>query len=309
MKNRSITILSFGGGQDSTAILMKLIHDQDFRKQYAPGELWVIMADTGNEHPSTVRHVKFVRDLCAKLGILFFHVTADLGFHGSAPDLLSYWRKTNSVGSKRFPKTCTDRLKIRPIYKFIDAHLGTMIQAKSRKPKAATIEWAQQNGKIRVLIGIAKGEEKRVAGEPEEKWRRESFEYSYPLIDLGMDRSACQKFISSQGYLVPYPSNCILCPFMSEIELLWLIRHDPGSFWTWVEIEQNKLEKNRHLDAVEVQDKKTGKTRIVNKNLGVWGEKTLLQKRVEVEAKFGSMSDADLDEYKFSHGHCVASKY
>ena len=32
--NSKITVLSFGGGQDSTAILYKLIYDEDWKKKY-----------------------------------------------------------------------------------------------------------------------------------------------------------------------------------------------------------------------------------------------------------------------------------
>lgn len=53
-----LTILSFGGGQDSTTILYKLVFDADFKARYAPGDLLVLMADTGNEHPETYSHVK-----------------------------------------------------------------------------------------------------------------------------------------------------------------------------------------------------------------------------------------------------------
>ena len=33
---KELTVLSFGGGQDSTAILYKLLHDHEWIDQYAP---------------------------------------------------------------------------------------------------------------------------------------------------------------------------------------------------------------------------------------------------------------------------------
>jgi hypothetical protein len=45
-----ITILSFGAGQDSTAILYRIVLDPEFRKAYVKGKLVVIMSDTGDEH-------------------------------------------------------------------------------------------------------------------------------------------------------------------------------------------------------------------------------------------------------------------
>jgi hypothetical protein len=291
-----LTVLSFGGGQDSTAILVKLIHDQAFRSHYAPGELIVVMADTGNEHGHTYRHVKGTRDLCKKYGIPFFMITPDLGFHGSAPDLISYWKKTNSIGSKLYVKSCTDRLKLRPLYKFIDDYLAKKMGGIFKGPKAATKAWKEKNGKIKMLIGIARGEESRV-GDPAkipEKYKRECFQFIYPLIECGLDRKDCQDVIAHLGYEVPFPSNCMLCPFMNDVELLWLKRFYPQSLERWIQLEDAKIQNNLHK---------------LDKNYGVWGKKLLPQKVLEVEAKHGHMTNDELQEYKMSHGHCVKSKY
>lgn len=46
--NPKLTILSMRLGQNSTTILLKLIHDKDFRQKYAPNDLLVLFANTGN---------------------------------------------------------------------------------------------------------------------------------------------------------------------------------------------------------------------------------------------------------------------
>ena len=66
-----ITVLSFGGGQDSTAILLKIIYDKDFREKYVKGKLLVLMANTFNEHPKTYIHVAKIKKLCEKNNIFF----------------------------------------------------------------------------------------------------------------------------------------------------------------------------------------------------------------------------------------------
>ena len=147
-----------------------------------------------------------------------------------------------------------------------------------------------------MLIGIAKGEEKRMAdplADPA-KWRRETLSMEYPLVDLGYDRSACQKYIMEAGHKVPIPSNCIICPFMGEVELLWLHRNMPDDYHDWVAIEQAKVDANLHMG---------------DKNLGVWGKKYLPEVLRGAIEKFGHMSNIELDDYKMSHGHCVMSKY
>lgn len=293
-----LTVLSFGAGQDSTTILDKCVYDPSFRKEYAPGDLIVVMADTGNEHDQTYRHVEDMRELCKKHDIPFFLITPDMGHHSKTwPSLQHQWKLNKSVGSKAFMKSCTDKLKIGPIYNFVGSYIHKTYGLDKHGRKQEFIEFARKYGKIDVLIGIAKGEEKRVAGEnkSDPKWRRQSINVRYPLIDLGMDRQECQDYISSLGQLIPIPSNCKMCPWTSLQELLWLYRFDKAAYikWTWFEAA-----KINHWE---------GRT---DKNVGVWGGTVLLPAKLkEAKKLYGHWSDKKLHAYKMSHGHCVMSKY
>lgn len=292
-----LTVLSFGGGQDSTAILYKLVYDAQFRKTYAPGRLLVLMADTRDEHPETVKHVAETEAFCAAHQVEFVLITPSMGYHGGKwQGYREFLRATNTCGSKAFRKTCTDNLKLKPIYRFLEAWLHKNYGVKDRLKKGFYEFVHQGHGKIRVLIGIAKGEESRV-GEPLEKWMRETTVREYPLIDIGMDRQGCQDYIKSVGKSVPPPSNCMLCPFMSEIELLWLYRNYPADYAEWVQLEENKIRRFANEGLAD------------EKNLGVWGRKMLPQKLTEAQARYGHMTTEQLNEYKMSHGHCVKSKY
>ena len=93
---------------------------------------------------------------------------------------------------------------------------------------------------------------------------------------------------------VPLPSNCRLCPFLDEKELLWLYHFDREWYDRWVQIERVKLERFVHLG---------------DKNLGVWGKKTLPEVLKDAKAKYADMTPEALHEHKMSHGHCVASRY
>jgi hypothetical protein len=292
-----LTVLSFGGGQDSTAILYKLAFDTEFRKRYAPGRLLVLMADTRDEHPETNQHVAKIRDFCLTQKIEFYLITPGMGFHGGKwQGYREFLRATNTCGSKAFRKTCTDNLKLKPIYRFLEQWLHKEYSVKNRLKKGFYEFVHQGRGKINVLIGIAKGEESRV-GAPLEKWALETTVRVYPLIDLGLDRQGCQDYIQSVGKPVPPPSNCMLCPFMSEIELLWLYRNYPADYAEWAQLEQNKINRFR---AEGLPDEK---------NLGVWGTKLLPVKLAEAQARYGHMTTEQLNDYKQSHGHCAKSKY
>ena len=287
-----LTILSYGGGQDSTALLYKYVNDPKFRTEFAPGRFLVIMADTGDEHEHTYDHVEFTKRYCKDNKIEFVYLTADMGYHrGDWQNLRGFYRAKNAIGSKAYPKTCTDRLKLRPIYNFLEDWIGREYGYVSGR-KRAFKSFAADHGKVRVLVGIARGEETRVKGKNDEPWKDKALETVYPLIALGMDRQDCQNYARSQALPVPYPSNCILCPFMSEIELLWLFRNLPEDFQDWVELEQNKLDKYSHLE----------------KNYGVWKNRTLPQVLEIAQEKYGNMTDKELNNYKMNHG-CNLSKY
>ena len=291
-----LTVLSFGAGQDSTALLYKYLHDDGFRDQYAPDEFIVIMSNTGDEHPRTYQHIEKIKELCRANSLPFYLINPDMGYHSESwQTLRGFYDLKKCVGSKAFPKTCTDKLKIQPIYKFLEFWISTRFGTSCGRKKGL-YEFTEKHGKIRMMIGIAAGEEGRMADPDKEpmKWKRENIKMVYPLVDLGMDRQACQDYIRSLGLDVPPPSNCMLCPFMSEQELLWLYRFYPEDYADWVRIEQNKIDANVHKG---------------EKNLGVWGKKLLPQVLESAQEKYGHMTNAELEEYKMSHGHCVSSKY
>jgi 3'-phosphoadenosine 5'-phosphosulfate sulfotransferase (PAPS reductase)/FAD synthetase len=294
-----LTVLSLGGGQDSTDLLYRYADDQLFRARFAPRDFLVLMIDTGDEHPHTYRHIGYVREFCAEQRIKFHFVQPQDGCHSEAwHDLRSFYRRTRTCGSKRFPKSCTDNLKIRPFYTFLNRWVARTygfcpLPYGRYRGRAALVTFAGYYGKIRVLIGIAKGEEKRRAAAGPE-WMERAVERRYPLVELGVDRQGCQESIRASGRPIPYPSNCMLCPWMSKIELLWLAEHYPEDFAAWVEIEREKLKANSHM---------------ATRNCTVWGEQPLIQVLADARQEYGHLSPAELDRHKFSHGHCVQSRY
>jgi 3'-phosphoadenosine 5'-phosphosulfate sulfotransferase (PAPS reductase)/FAD synthetase len=294
-----LTVLSFGGGQDSYAILLKLLNDKAYRKKYAPEELIVLMSDTGNEHDETYILVEKAKTLCWDNGVEFELISNKSSYFPNSwkGGLIDFYERGNRVGSKCFPKTCTDNLKIKPIYNFLDRYIYHKYGMTKYGRKQAIKEFAVKYGKIDVLIGIARKEEKRASSNEESihKWMQSSINKVYPLIEEGLDRQGCQDYIVSVGQEVPLPSNCILCPFMSLQELLYLSRVMPKWYKKWVQIEQNKIDANTHVGP--------------DKNMGVWGKDLLPKILIKAKLKYGYMTDEELFEYKMSHGHCVKSKY
>jgi 3'-phosphoadenosine 5'-phosphosulfate sulfotransferase (PAPS reductase)/FAD synthetase len=329
-----LTCLSFGGGQDSWAILLKIIHDPEFKKEYAPNDLVVIMSDTGNEHPYTYKAVREAEKLCKKHDIPFFFLKAGDFYHTPAwPNLKHNMIKNKIVLSAWGKKSCTASLKIAPVNKKLtdymvdlygiplgDETLDLFPEMAKPDPKSASKKaWERYalrfNTKVRVIIGFAKGEEGRalnVLDLPEglAEWQKKHVQYCYPLIEQEWDRQDAQKIILKHyKYLIP-PSNCMLCFFQSDVELVWLERNHPEEFAEWVQIERAKL------------DRFEGEA----KNHGVYEGWTLPEKleyakkntlakatkkwKPELDDKpIGTWTDDELWDYKLSHGHCVKSAY
>lgn len=316
-KGNKLCVLSFGAGQDSTVLLEKYLHDFEFRNEYAPNDFLVVMSDTGDEFDDTYQHVYRTQEKCIKAGVEFVFLTSDMGFHSESWLSLRHFYKTKSTtGSRAFPKTCTDRLKIQPIYRFLEHWLSKRYGVQCNK-KMGFREFAAQHGKIKMMIGISKGEEKRISNPSKstKRWYRDSIEPIYPLIELGMDRSACQEYLHSKNMRV-IPSNCKACPFASLEELEYLRRFHLADLMDWCSIEKAKLEKFKHLNKVIATDSsgksiltKDGKPKFINKNYGVFGVTPLTVKIHEAKLKFADWSDERVKEYRYSHGHCVTTSY
>ncbi len=303
-KYKKVVVLSFGAGQDSTALLYLYLYDLAFREKYIGKDTLfiVIFSDTGNEHPRTMLHVAKTKQLCEQYNIPFFHITPDMGFHNPNWRTLTHqYEKNHTIGMKgKNKKACTFNLKIEPIYRFLSSYLIEKYDLPDinrwAHTKAGLVTFAEQYSQIDMIIGIGAGEEKRIEdAEIKQKWMRLSVNRVFPLVDLGMDRLACQRYIRKVGHVVPPPSNCMLCHFLSPIELLWLYRFYPDDYHYWVKLERQKIKKYRHLGS---------------KNCGVFGGKKLLPEvLLKAIDKHGHMTDDELDHYKMSHGHCVASQY
>lgn len=300
-----LTVLSFGAGQDSTYLLLLYIYCKWFRDLYAPGDFLVIMSDTGCEHPRTYLHVLDVQRLCEKHGVEFVMITPDMGFHPATWQTLEHqYKRNDTIGMKSTrTKACTHNLKIVPIYSFLADWLAkkhdypTSGKGAKYRQKTSIVRFAENYGKVRMIIGIAKGEESRInrADQQPHAYMNLGIDRVFPLVHIGADREACQCGIRGFGHKVPPPSNCMICYWMDEIELLWLFHFHEDKFWDWVKYEQAKLRKHVHL----------GKN-----NHGVFGDpRTLVQVLRQARAKHPHMTPAKLDQWKMSHGHCISSKY
>lgn len=164
-----------------------------------------------------------------------------------------------------------------------------------KKNKASIYDFVWDRGRIRLILGFAKGEEHRTkhGNTYDPIWKQKNVDRHYALMIDGADR---EQTIANNTTNIPHkvwPSNCMICFYMSLQELLWLYRFEPDIFWAWVAMEKNKLVKYAHKE----------------KNFGVYGKFTLEQKLAQAQSLYDHWTDDQLNEYKFSHGHCMKSQY
>lgn len=304
-----LTVVSNGAGQDSATIIFKLGLDSSFRKKYAPNDLIVLFSDTDNEHPHTVDYYyRVLVPFMDKYKIPHFYIKKDMGFHGVTWQGLTFqWEHKNpTIGSVAYPKTCSHNLKLIPQYRYIEQYLKDVYNQSYGRKKGYK-EFTKNYGKINWIIGIAKGEEKRIvdSSEIKEKWKQTSINTVYPLIDIEYTRQSCQNYIKSLNYELPFPSNCMYCPFgIGAFELLWLYKTYPDKFDEWADYEQKKLSANINET---INHGVSGK---LHKNGDRKNQAITLKELVkEYENKYPNVTLDQLNEFKFSHGHCVTSKY
>lgn len=114
-------------------------------------------------------------------------------------------------------RSCTQDFKIDPIRRKVRELAGL---TRKRSPKHPVVEqW----------IGISKDEAHRM------KPAREAWQMNrWPLIELGMKRWDCLRWMESHGYPKPPKSSCIFCPYHSDDQWRALT---PSEFARAVEID------------------------------------------------------------------------
>lgn len=200
-------VLSYGGGVNSTALLLLLT---DKKKPLDA----VIFADTGSELPDTYKYIDEVtKPLCVKYNINFFVVKNFT--HGKTWDSLYEYCWHHRLIPSRMIRWCTKEFKIEAIRRFYEAQ-----------------GWDKEG--IVEYHGIDYGEVHRM--------KQSDVDYitiEYPLIDAKMDRDACKNYIIRHGLPIPTKSGCYFCPFQNIHRWLELKSKYPDLFKKAVELERN----------------------------------------------------------------------
>ena len=207
------SVLSFGGGVNSTALLLGLV-----ARDEAPS--LVLFADTGSELPATYEHVAYMRGWCSQRGIPF-EVATNAG-RGQGASL-----EENCLTRRELPslaygfKGCSTKWKRQPMDRFV------------RDWQPAKNAW-QRGEKVTRYIGIDAGERHRAVLTEDKQ-----YQYQYPLVAWGWDRKDCLAAIAEAGIPQPPKSSCFFCPAMRKREILELQRTHPDLLQRALALEAN----------------------------------------------------------------------
>ena len=211
-----VSVLSFGGGVNSTAMLVLL--DRQGRLPSL-----VLFADTGGERPATYRHVAEMSAWCAQRGVPFVTVTNANEQRGASLEANCLRRKELPSLAYGF-KGCSVKWKRQPMDRYVRDEWAPAKEA-----------WARGE-LVERLVGIDAGETRRASLPPDARYR-----YVYPLREAGIDRDGCVALIRSAGLDVPGKSSCFFCPAMKKAEVAALTTEHPDLFARAVAMEANAV--------------------------------------------------------------------
>jgi len=149
-------------------------------------------------------------------------------------------------------RTCTYMFKIRVIGSF-------EVKRGARRTRPAV------NG-----LGISTDEVHRCRTHSPVPWQV----LEYPLIDRGLDRTACAQIVADAGLPVPGKSSCWFCPFHRHGEWVALRRQRPD-LWAralWLEAELNRRREERGQDEVYLHTSRVPLAQAVEEQPSLFGE-------------------------------------
>lgn len=216
VENATLRVASFGGGLNSTAMLLAAAHGL-IEGPLPDVALHAFLHAEGAEAEEHLRFMASGNVLPYPLEII---EGGDLGERVDKAAVLEsrnvvpFWVRGRDGREAMLTRGCTRDYKIYPQERRIRELLG--YPGRKRVPAGVMVEqW----------IGI--GAEEVFRATPAEKpW----ITNRWPLIELGWNRQACEAFLRENGYPVPKKSRCVFCPYTSDAR--WLaIKAEGGEDW------------------------------------------------------------------------------
>lgn len=195
-----VQTLSFGGGTDSTAVMIGL-RDRGLKPDK------ILFADTGGEQAHVYDHVERMNAWAKKEWGIGIETVVKTNRKQVPMTLEQYCIDSKTLPSLAYGfKSCSLKFKVAPQDKAMNRF------------QLAKDAW-KRGERIIKYIGYEAGEIRRVR-KPESKDGK--YLYQYPLIAWGWYRENCLAVIKKEGLPLPGKSSCFFCPAMKKKEIVAL---------------------------------------------------------------------------------------
>lgn len=211
-----IRVLSLGAGVQSTTLLLMSLEGA------LPKLDCAIFADTGWEPRRVYEHLDRITAAAAGGGVpvlrvskgnLRHDITDPAHRYASIPYFVRNPDGSDGMGRRQ----CTSEYKLTPIRRKVREMLGAPAPDFRRVPRGRVAEqW----------VGFSVDEIGRVS----DKFSVLYMDTRYPLLELGMDRKACERWLRSRGWTSVEKSACIGCPMHGNRQWRDLRDNHPGEW-------------------------------------------------------------------------------
>jgi hypothetical protein len=209
-------IVAFGGGVDSTAMILGLIESK------RPIDL-ILFADTGAERPETYAHIDNFSNWLVQQGHPAITIVKRVRRDGSLESLEQECHRRHSLPSIAYGfKSCSQKHKIAPQDKYLN-HWAPAKEVWKKRQKCVK------------YIGYDANESHRAANAA--KRDDPKYTYEYPLIEWDWDRQDCLAVMERYGFKNIGKSACFFCPSSKKTEVIELHNRHPDLFNRAVAIE------------------------------------------------------------------------
>jgi hypothetical protein len=205
MNTTLLTVLSFSGGKQSSAILWMVLLG---KIQIDKNNFLVLNADPGMENSFTYKYVEMMKGKCLDAGIEFVTVDGPNLYEDMINlkntdktrfDTPPYWTLSSTGSVGRLMQGCTQIYKIAPMDRELRRQLKCRYGISDKSKRLG-------NEIVEKWIGFSYSELERIKP-PKQKYIR----FSYPLIDLKMSNKDVIQFFVDNNLSLPPRSVCNAC--------------------------------------------------------------------------------------------------
>lgn len=222
----TLNILSCGAGTPSTTLVGMAC--ENAMRGYpvwpaVPVYDAVIFCDLHAEESWVYEQADFAARLCARAGIPFYTLDADLygdftrKFGNSRVASIPFWTLDHNGKKGRMPRQCTYDYKIKVIERFVRYELLCY------QPRQRTLPLDIHAHQMHMGIMW----EERQRAKPS---KLTLFENRYPLVDMGWTRPMCYAYNRDVLGLQTRASCCLFCPFHTNYFYSYIREHEPSCY-------------------------------------------------------------------------------